>query len=112
LAEIDPKLHEEFIRHRLYFYSADCLGRYSRDVYPPEMPWFEQCKNEFYHGIIDEINEDAKNGYERLKRVIKRATDFNISLGENPDVKLRTQDKRGICHHLANEREDIKWTEK
>jgi len=112
LKEQEPKLHEEFKRHRFYFYSADCLAEYSREVYPPETPWFEQCKKEFYYGIIDEVNEYAEHGYNRLNKVIKRATDLNIDLGENPPVRLRTQDKRGICHHLANERDDVTWTKK
>ncbi len=112
LKSLKPKLYDEFKRHRFYFYSADCLAEYSREVFPPEMPWFEHCKKEFYYGIIDEVSEDAEHGYSRLKKVIKRATDLDIKLGDDPSVRLRVQDKRGMCHHLANEREDIVWTKK
>jgi hypothetical protein len=109
---IDQKLYEDFKRNRLYFYSADCLAQYSREVYPPDMPCFNDCKEQFYHGIIDDIVEDANHGYERLRKVIRRAAELDIALGEKPSVKLRIQDKKGICHHLANEREDIKWANK
>ncbi len=112
LKALDPNLYEDFKRHRFYFYSADCLAQYSREVYPPETPWFDNCKEEFYHGIIDEIIEDANHGYERLKRVIRRAAELSVSLGENPSVRLRLQDKKGICHHLANERDEVKWANK
>lgn len=109
---IDQKLYEDFKRHRFYFYSADCLAQYSREVYPPDMPWFDDCKEQFYHGIIDDILDDANHGYARLRKVIRRAAELDIELGEKPSIRLRIQDKKGICHHLANERDVVKWTNK
>lgn len=109
LRETNPVLYEDFKRHRFYFYSAESLAQYSREIYPPEDQWFEQVKEEFYHGIIDEIHEDAKHGFEKLKKVIMRAAVLNISLAQKSRGLIRVQDRKGICHHLANERDDVTW---
>jgi hypothetical protein len=110
LKETDPELWNDFNRQRLYFYSAEYLAAYSRDIYAPEFEWFEQLKQEFYHGIIDEIQQDAINGFERLRKVLSRAVLINTSSSNPLTSEAKTLDKKGICHHLANERDEIKWT--
>ena len=58
--------------------------------------------------MINTIEEDADNGFLRLKKVLQRATDLEIT--NNPLISsVKTKDKIGICHHLANERDDVKW---
>jgi len=109
LKETNTKLWDDFNRHRLYFYSAEYLAAYSRETYAPELQCFEQLKDEFYHGIIDEIQEDAKNGFERLKKVLKRAEGLITSSSNPLSSEVNIKDRKGICHHLANEREDITW---
>lgn len=102
----DIKLH--FERQRRNFYSAEYLKAYSREIYDPDMKYFENLKNEIYDGIIDEIETDAKNGFERLKKVIKRSEQIQIT--NNPlTTTTGVRDRQGICHHLANEREEVKW---
>ena len=106
-----PDLYEDFKRQRRYFYSAECLAEYSREVYQIDSQWFEQLKDEFFDGIIEEIEEDAKHGFERLRRVLKRAMELQISKSLlNSAIKI--QDRKGICHHLANERDEVIWTKK
>ena len=52
--------------------------------------------------------EDAENGFLRLKKVLDRATDLEIT--NNPLMSsVKVNDRKGICHHLANERDDVKW---
>lgn len=112
LQETDPILYEDLKRQRKYFFSADCLAEYSKQVYSREYQWFENLKDEFYDGIIDEIMQDCKSGYERLRRVLKRAMDLQIGSGQLLTSKIYVQDRKGICHHLANERDDITWKSK
>ncbi|MGD0978046.1 MAG: ABC-three component system protein [Candidatus Bathyarchaeia archaeon] len=109
LKATDPKLWLDFNRQRLYFYSAEYLAAFSRETYAPELQCFEQLKDEFYYGIIDEIQEDAKNGFERLKKVLKRAESLITSPNNPLSSEVNIKDRKGICHHLANEREDIRW---
>lgn len=103
-----PELEKHFNRQRLYFYSAEYLRAYSRETYAPELQCFDKLKDDIYHSIIEEIEEDAITGFERLKKVLKRAE--VLTLGANLlNSEICVKDKKGICHHLANEKEDIKW---
>ncbi len=106
--EKHPELKIHFERQRRDFFSAEWLKAFSREIYEPELPVFEQLKEEIYDGIIETIEEDAKNGFERLNKVLQRAsgiTSISSPLNEYTLIK----DKKGICHHLANEREDVTW---
>jgi hypothetical protein len=110
LKEIDPALWNDFNRHREYFYSAEVLRTFSRDVYPPDSQWFEGVKLEVYHAIIQDIEDDAKNGFERLKNVMNRMTSLIVGSAIAPTaIPIYIQDRKGLCHHLANEREDVRW---
>ena len=93
----------------MYFYSAEYLAAYSRETYPPDQYFFEQLKEEFYHGIIDAVQEDAKNGFERLKKVLQLAASLNPSQNNPLSSEVDIKDRKGVVHHLANERGDIKW---
>ena len=106
---INKELYEDLKNQREYFYSAESLAEFSRDVYPTEDPWFENLKTEFYHGIIQDIKEDAKHGFERLNKVLKTARDLPIGSGRLLSSEIKVQDRKGICHHLANDKEDIVW---
>jgi hypothetical protein len=112
LQELYPNLYEDFKRQRQYFFSAECLAEYSREVYPPESQWFDQLKDEFFDGIIDEVEADCQHGFERLRKVLKRAMELKIGSGQLLDSVIRVQDRKGICHHLANERDEITWVKK
>ena len=106
--EKHPDLKKHFNRQRYCYYEAQTLKEFSREIHDPALGHFEKYMEEIYSGIIDEIEDDAKNGFVRLKNVLKRAAQIQIS--NNPlssDVKVN--DRHGMCHHLANEREDVKW---
>lgn len=106
--EAHPELKKDFERHRTCFFCAESLNKFSRDIYDPDLKHFENLKQEIYDGVINTIEEDAGNGFLRLKKVLKRATDLQIT--NNPLISsVKTNDRIGICHHLANERDDVKW---
>lgn len=109
LEQTNKELYEDFKNQREYFYYADSLAEFSRDVFSKEDPWFEDLKTEFYHGIIQDIREDAAHGFERLNKVLKRAMDLQIGSGRLLTSEIKIQDRKGICHHLANDREDVVW---
>lgn len=111
LEQTNKELYEDFKNQREYFYFADSLAEFSRDVYSKEDPWFENLKTEFYHGIIQDIREDAQHGFERLNKVLKRAMGLPIGSGRLLTSEIKIQDRKGICHHLANDskRNDVVW---
>ena len=70
--------------------------------------WWMQKSDD---GIINTIDEDAKDGFERLRKVLDRATSLQIT--DNPLVgSSNINDRKGICHHLANEKDEVRWTRK
>ena len=103
-----PELKRDFERQRNSFFSAESLSEFSRDISDPLLGHFDKLKSEIYDGIIDDIEGDADNGFVRLKKVLARATALQIT--DNPLVDhLKIDDRKGICHHLANDRDDVVW---
>jgi hypothetical protein len=103
-----PELKEHFERQRNYFFSAEALKEFARDITDPQSNSFEKLKTELYEGIIDTIQEDAENGFVRLKKVLARADTLQFT-DNSLSPHLSLMDKKGICHHLANEKEEVKW---
>lgn len=99
-------------RQRERFYSADNLRIFSKEHLMID-DYFEDLKNDIYYGIYDDFEKSFSNGYERMLQVLTDAA--MIDLSHNLLVKyglVHPKDKQGICHFLANEREDIIWTNK
>lgn len=99
-------LHGHFTRQREAFYHAESLRIFARDNTPPRT--FEDLQDEIYSGVVDTHNADHPNGYERVCQVTKAARDLQLT--SNALVPcIKTQDRDGICHHLANE-DRLQWT--
>ncbi|WP_309252308.1 ABC-three component system protein [Escherichia coli] len=55
-----------------------------------------------YHGVIDVCEDYHLSGFARMKETMKHAT--TIAVTSNPLVtSIKTQDRQGICHQLAND---------
>jgi hypothetical protein len=101
-----PTLREHFSRQREAFYQAEALRVFVRDKVEPDT--FERLQDEIYAGVIDTHDDDYDDGYRRVVAVTKAAQDMAITA--NPIAPIaQTQDRRGICHQLANDRK-LKWT--
>lgn len=99
-------LREHFSRQREAFYQAEALRVFVRDKVEPGT--FERLQDEIYAGVIDTHDEEFDDGYKRVVAVTKAAQDMAITA--NPIAPIaQTQDRRGICHQLAND-EKLKWT--
>ena len=104
---LNNQITEEFFSSYLYlsmsaYFTHENLSGFANWAYV-------QHQEEIYHGIIDKIQEDVQNGFIRLKRVLSQAAKLTIC-GSNPlSSEINILDKKGICHHLANERDEIKW---
>ncbi|UOF88945.1 hypothetical protein LSG31_13510 [Fodinisporobacter ferrooxydans] len=103
------ELVADFNNNRINFYSAESLKRSIRDIFSNENH-FELLKQEMYSGIIDFIKSEFSDGYLRLIKTMHESTKVNLS-SSIIDRELHfvtNQDKKGICHHLANE-DRIDW---
>lgn len=91
---------------RLEFYSAETLRGFSRDTLPEGV--YESLQNEIHDGVRDVIRERHDDGYRRVIAVVREAR--KLQLTSNALIsRLHTRARGGICHQLANERDDVKW---
>lgn len=97
-------LLKDFSSRRQEYYSAESLRRCIRDIFSTENE-FEILKNEMYSGIIDFVQTDFKDGFDKLKKTMHESTKVNLSVSrvENDLHFVGNSDKKGICHHLVNE---------
>lgn len=100
-------LKDHFERQRLHFYAAESLLELERDANPKNDTYNKSLKDIIYSSVIDTVESDYKNGFERVKAVTDRAR--LCSLSAHPLLNVtHDDDKHGICHHLANE-DRIEW---
>lgn len=100
-----PQLKKNFSRQRISFYHAESLKKFAQDTVPQGT--FERLCNEIHEGVIEIVEDDHENGYQRMTETLKKSAD--IVIHSNPLVSaLEIQDKKGICHHLVNN-EKISW---
>ena len=94
------KAMAHLLRQRQSFYSAESLRVFARDTVPEDT--FTTLKNEIYEGIIETYERDYRDGYERLSHVLEASTQLMITSNALIQV-LDALDRKGLCHHLAND---------
>ncbi|MET1249169.1 ABC-three component system protein [Sporolactobacillus sp. STCC-11] len=96
-------LFKHFQRQRTHFYQAESLKVFEKDSLPEGINAFEKLKDEVYHGIVDTVYSNFTDGFERVKATTDKASTLSFTL-DNPLAEfVNVKDKRGLCHHLANE---------
>ena len=104
--ENEKELKAHYGDSRIEFYSAESLRNFSRDTLP--LGTYEDLQNEVYDGIRDVIRDDHEDGYRRVTAVVKAAKSLQLT-SHALVPRLHVRDRGGICHQLANERENVKW---
>jgi len=101
----DSKYYRHFKDSRKSFYKAEELRALTRDNLKEQV--FEDFKEDILDGIINKVEEDFDNGYKKAKEVESEAS--KIIIDSNPLTETcRPVDKKGVCHHLINDKE-ISW---
>lgn len=100
----------DLIRHygrtRKEFYSAESLRGFSRDTLPPGS--YETLQEEILAGVQDILDGQHNNGYQRVLAVVQAARQLQLTRHALVP-RLDVRDRGGICHQLANDREDVMW---
>lgn len=96
--------------HRERFYSAENLKLFA-SKYLLREDYFKELSEDIYYGIFDYLEMAYSDGYERLLSVMSHVAQIDLkhSLLSKYDL-IHPQDRQGICHQLANERDDFAWT--
>ena len=94
-----PEIEQHFNRAREVFYHAESLRNFARDSVDAGM--FDAVTEEIYHGTVDTYEMAYADALARIRSTVIQAG--NLSPNCNAlCVRVQTQDKHGICHHLAN----------
>lgn len=100
-----PELVDHFSRQREVFYHAESLRNFARDNVPQGT--FEDLQDEVFAGVIEVEDAAYDNGLSRVNAVTQAAAQLPITANGLISV-TKIQDKKGICHQLANE-DRLKW---
>ena len=109
LKRIDKELYENFQIQRERFFSAENLRLFARDSLLLENE-YEKLKNEIYYAIVESLYKRNISAYDRLSECLTKAAE--VAITNNLLTKcevVSVKDRQGICHHLANERENVTW---
>lgn len=100
-----PELAAHFNRQREVFYHAESLRNFARDNVPQGT--FEDLQEEVFSGVIEVEGENHDSGLSRVNAVTQAAAQLPLTANGLISV-TKIQDKKGICHQLANE-DRLKW---
>ncbi len=98
-------LIQHFHHQRECFYHAETLRNFARDNVPPGT--FEALQTEVHAGVFEVEASIHLNAYARMTEVLKTANSLNLTANALISV-IKIQDRKGICHQLANENR-LKW---
>lgn len=103
--EKQPDYSNHLSLQRERFYDADAFKRFYRDN--TESDVLDSFEKDIYHGVIDTFNAEHKDSLARVNAVMTQASNLQAT---GPLSKYaRIPVKQGVCHHLANEGDLIKW---
>lgn len=92
-------------RQREAFFRAESLRNFARDSVPPQT--FDALQNEIYDAVVETAEAEHATGLDRLRSTLDQATSVQITANALISV-TETNDRKGICHQLAND-ERLRW---
>ncbi len=100
-----PLVGKHFRRQRKAFYSAEALRLYARDSVPEGT--FEALQSDVHAGIVEIAEAEHDTGMARLVAVLSGSASIDLSSHALMTV-TNTEDRKGICHQLANDQR-LSW---
>jgi len=104
LPSLPQKISSNFMQSRGNFFVADALARFSRDHFPGS---FESIKKHVHDGVVDVTAQEHEDGFACLLATLVQAAAITLPASDLLPY-VGPADKKGMCHHLANEGE-LTW---
>lgn len=95
----NSKVGESFRRHRETFYKAESLRLYARDSVPPGT--FEKLQDDIYGGVVDTLEGEHPSAHSKMTSVLGLVGQLDLNRHRLITV-AEIDDRKGICHQLAN----------
>jgi len=102
----ENELKKFFAYARECFYSAESLREFARDSWLDESH-FDDLLTQLEKGLFLTVSADHPDGYKRMRETCNKSLDIQIDSNILRD-EVKTADRVGICHQLANE-DRITW---
>ncbi|MFH6678472.1 ABC-three component system protein [Clavibacter michiganensis] len=102
---VNDKSKKHFTRQRLRFYKAESLERYARDEVPEGT--YRRLQEDVLEATIDVSEGEHSSPMKCLNAVLDVAGSVDLS-GHALISVMDQQDRKGICHQLAN-RNELRW---
>lgn len=96
----DQEFGKHFRRQRIRFYEAEALRLYARDSVPEGT--FEMLQDDIHSGVVDVAEAEHVTGHARLSQVLSLVGQLDLSAHALISVSSM-DDRKGICHQLAND---------
>lgn len=98
-----PTRLRHFKKARVYFYVAEGLSRFTRECLPGA---FDSLKEDILVGVEDVCESMHTSAMDRLTSTTNKALEVHLgALAKS--VEPSPADRKGVCHHLANDNELI-----
>ena len=118
--EITPKttddLPKNLKRHletqRQSYFEAKSIQHSVRDAFVDGERQFDALKDDAFDGIeMVYFDEDYETGYARLKDVLKKITDTELTKSNLVNIKglITNQSRKGVCHILVDDERIKSW---
>ena len=110
LGELFPMYMDSLKIQRERFYSAENLKVFSSD-HLLQNDYFDDLTKDIYYGIYDLFEKKYSDGYARLVDTMTQVAQIDLQHNLLSKYNLvHPQDRQGICHQIANERNEVIWT--
>ena len=109
-----PDYKEDLDDRRIDYYAAVAIERGVMELDADNLSsQFDVLKNETLNGVKDTARKTYSNGYEKMLSVMEHATTLPLNeyLLSNSPYWISGKIKKGVCHHLVNDRK-LKWVKK
>lgn len=105
----DFDVYEDFMENRSYYYNAESLRRDLRDTYLGDNE-FSLIKNEMFSGLRNFMKGNFASSYDKLNATLHESTKVDLTACTSHSLLnfIHNDDKKGICHHLVNEKR-MRW---
>ena len=110
--DLPDKLRRHLETQRQAYFEAKSIQHSVRDAFVDGERQFDALKDDAFDGIeMVYFDEEYETGYARLKDVLKKITDTELTKSNLVNIKglITNQSRKGVCHILVDDERIKSW---